>query len=31
VLAPQAGGIDHVAVLGDVLDDRLDRLGLVAQ
>ena len=31
VLGLEAGGVDHVAVLGDVLDDRLDLLRLVAQ
>ena len=30
VLLAQAGGVDDVAVLGDVGDDRLDLLGLVA-
>ena len=31
VLGPQAGRVDDVAVLGDVLDDRLDLLPLVAE
>ena len=31
MLLPQAGGVHHVAVLGDVLGDRLDLLVLVAE
>ena len=31
VFGAQAGGVDHVAVLGDVLGDRLDLLVLVAE